>query len=393
MSTGRVRVRGRFLTGVLSAACWAMAAGGEGEEEETAHPDDEQPAVVHFSADQRQALGIAAEAAASARIAVYHRATGQVALNLDRTAHVTPRVSGVVTEVRRFVGDRVEEGDVLAVLDSRQLAEAKADFLTARARRQLAETSFAREEKLWQEQISSERQYLDARYALAEASIALRAAEQRLHALGVGDDALRQLPDDPGDIARYPLVAPMAGTVLDRHATVGEVLSDTDPAFLVADLRTVWVELSIHLEDLGRVRQGQGVQVQAGAAGPQAAGQIAYLSPVVDQDTRTARARVVLANLDGTWRPGTPVHAFVAVDSREVAVAVPRAAVHDVEGKTCVFVDSGDGIRLRQVAVGFADGEPVEVTAGLEAGERVIARGGVHVKSALLRSQIGGHED
>lgn len=386
MNRRQVNPRTRRWFALALTAAGALAASAE------EHSPDGAEAVT-FTAAQRQALDIAVAAAGPAPVAVRLRLTGQVGLNLDRTAHVTARVPGVVTEVRRSFGDRVEAGQVLAVLESRQLAEARADFLTARARAQLAETSFPRQEALWREQIASERQYLDARQALAEARIALRAAEQKLHALGVGQAELHQLPDDPEEIGRYLLVAPIAGTVVDRHATPGQVLSDTDPAFVLADLRSVWVELSVQLDDLARVRAGQTVQVLAGDGSPQVVGRIDFVAPVVDEATRTARARVVLADGDGTWRPGTPVHAFVSVDAREVAVAVPRAAIYDVEGQACVFVDGDDGFRRREVALGLADDERVEVTAGLAPGEGVVARGGVHVKSALLRSQIGGHED
>lgn len=385
-----------ITSALLAAACLALSTAAVERaraDEEEAHGRGEGTQVVQLSAEQRQALAVASEEAGPARMAVRLRLTGQVSMNLDRMAHVTPRVSGVVRQVQASFGDRVEAGQVLAVLESRPLAEARAAFLTTRSRLRLAETTFARAESLWQAQIWAERQYLDARQALEESRIASRAAEQQLHAVGVGHDELRRLSDDPDDIGRYLLVAPIPGTVVDRHATVGEVLSETDPAFLVADLRTVWVELSVPVDDLRLVRAGQAARVVAGDGGPEARGAVEYLAPVVDVETRTARARVAVDNGDGSWRPGTPVHAFVTVHTRQVPVAVPRAAVYDLQGRTVVFVDGQDGIRPRAVEVGGADEESAEVTAGLEAGERVIARGGVHVKSAFLASEIGDHDD
>ena len=376
---------------VLALRDWAppSAAAADDHDEGDAH-HEEMPEVVHFTRSQRKALGIVAAVSRPGRVAIQLRLVGEVRPNADRTAHVTSRVAGVVTQIRRTLGDRVARGEVLAVLESRELAAARADFLTARARAGLAQTTYTREETLWHEQISSERQYLDARQALAEARIAFRAAEQKLHALGVRHAELDSLPDDPSDIAQYRLVSPIAGSVIDRHVTVGEVLSAADPAFLVVDLSTVWVELSVHLQDLGRVREGQHTLV-IGNGEVGSAGTITYLSQTLDRDTRTACARVVIDN-DGAWLPGTPVHALVTVDAVDAAVTVPRTAVYDVEGSSCVFLDADDGIRLREVVVARIDEERAQIAAGLAPGERVISGGGVHVKAAFLRSRVGGHD-
>jgi cobalt-zinc-cadmium efflux system membrane fusion protein len=370
---------------------WGAAAAQEAHGGIDDPHDEGMPDVVHFSAAQRQTLGIATEAAGPGTVGVEVRLVGEVVLNLDRTAHVTSRVSGVVARIARTFGDRVDVGETLAILDSRDLAEARARFLTASAREALAATTHARVETLWGEQISSEREYLAARQTLAEARIARRTAEQMLHALGVGRAELDTLSDDPPAIARYELTAPIAGTVIDRHATVGEMLSPSGPAFVVADLDSVWVDLAVHVQDLSRLRVGQAVRVQpAGDGVGETRGRLDYLTPVIDADTRTATARAVLAN-DGSWRPGLPVTAWVTVDAVEAAVTVPAAAVHDVEGRDHVFVDDGDGLRLRSIHVDRRSGHRAEVRDGLAAGERVVTGGGVHVKAAFLSAGVGGH--
>ena len=234
-------------------ALWAVVAMAT-EEEHGGHADehggggdDEMPEVIHFTVAQRQALGITSETAGPAHIAVEVRLVGEVALNLDRTAHVTSRVPGLVSRIERSYGDRVAAGEVMAVLDSRDLAQARATFLTSRARVRLMRTTFDREEALWREQISSESEYLAAGQALTEANIAHRTAEQMLHALSVSQAELDTLPDDPAGITRYELTAPIGGTVIDRYATLGEMVSESNPVFLIADLGTVWVELAGHL--------------------------------------------------------------------------------------------------------------------------------------------------
>ncbi len=397
----------RTLSVMLAAlTLWVTAAvpeeehGDPGDEHGAGH-EDEMPEVVHFTAVQRQALGIATTAAGPGPVTVEVRLVGEVGLNLDRTAHVTSRVPGVVIRIARSFGERVEADETLAVLDSRDLAQARAHFLTAHARERLAETTFAREETLWNEQISAEREYLTARQALAEARISRRSAEQMLHALGVGQAELDTLSEDPPPIARYELTSPIGGTIIDRHVTVGQMLSDADPAFLVADLDSVWVDLAVHLQHVDRIRAGQPVRVRVSgtepqrhtseSAGAEGRGRITYLAPVFDSDTRTATARVVLAN-DGRWRPGMPVTAWVGVEAIEAPVTVPATAIHDVEGRAHVFVDSSDGLHLRPVTVGRRDSDQAEIVEGLAAGERIVHSGGVHVKAAFLSAGVGGHD-
>ena len=393
--------RDHFYAHVLALlatlALWVGAAiaseqeGGHHDDEHRVGSDEEMPGAVQFTVAQRQALKITSEAAGPARIAVELRLVGEVALNLDRTAHVTSPVPGVVTRIDRSFGSHVEAGERLAVLDSRDLAELRARFFTAVARERLLLTTFAREETLWQEKISSEREYLTSGQALEEARIARSAAEQMLFALGVDPAKLEALPED-GGIARYELTAPIGGTVVDRHVTIGEMLADTDPAFLISDLDTVWVELAVYLHDLYRLGQGQPVRVQAGDTGPRSHGTISYLSALVNQSTRTTQARVELANEDGRWRPGTPVSAWVTVSALEAAVTVPNSAVYEIEGETHVFVDGGDGISPRPVTVGVRDSERTSIIIGLTASEYVIGSGGVHVKAAFLGAGVGGHD-
>ena len=135
-------------------------------------------------------LGIRVEVAGPGLVENSTELPGEVQVNGDRMAHVAPRVSGVVKEVFASLGDSVRGGQVLAVLESRELADSKADFLASSERLKLADATFRREERLWDEKISSEQDYLDARRGLAEARIARRAAEQKLHALGFSSSDL-----------------------------------------------------------------------------------------------------------------------------------------------------------------------------------------------------------
>jgi cobalt-zinc-cadmium efflux system membrane fusion protein len=184
----------------------------------TEHDEHGEKGVVLLSDAELKEFGIEVGTAGPGNLKVQVSLPGEVVANADRLAHIVPRVSGVVREVRKNLGDRVRKGEVMAVLESRDLADAKAAFLNATEKLELARTNFAREEDLWKKRISPEQDYLQARQALAEARIELRSAEQKLHALGFSDEYLAQLPSQPDmSYTRYEIVAPFEGTVIEKH--------------------------------------------------------------------------------------------------------------------------------------------------------------------------------
>jgi len=193
------------------------------------------------------------------------------------------------------------------------------------------------------------------------------------------------------NLATFPLEAAFAGTVIDRHVTPGEVVSPERAAFIVADLSTVWVEIDVYQRALDRVRVGGPVEITAGRGGESVEGIVSYVSPVVDQATRTARARVVLANPHGRWRPGSFVTALVH-DPSDAAVVVPRRAVHRLGGEPVVFVVSGDHFTPRVVTLGRVGRSRVAIAQGLEPGERYADEGSFLVKAEIAKGEGAEHE-
>jgi cobalt-zinc-cadmium efflux system membrane fusion protein len=193
-------------------------------------------------------------------------------------------------------------------------------------------------------------------------------------------------------LAPYPLKTQIDGVVIAKHVTVGEPVSSDRDAFTVADLRQVWVDVSVYQNHLRDVRLGQSALISAGHGLDEARGKISYVSPVVDEETRTAVARVVLPNPDGVWRPGLFVTARIVVERAEVQVAVPLTALEVVEGKTVVFVEGARGFAARPVMLGRQDELRGEVQGGLTPGERYVAKGGFTLKAELARGEMrGGH--
>jgi cobalt-zinc-cadmium efflux system membrane fusion protein len=189
-------------------------------------------------------------------------------------------------------------------------------------------------------------------------------------------------------LAPFELRAAFDGVVVDRHVAPGEAVDPDSPAFIVADLSTVWVEVHVYQSALPALRVGQPVRVVAAAGAAEAEGRVSYIAPVVDQATRTASARVELPNPAGAWRPGLFVTVTV-LSPIEAPVVVGRDAVHRFEGASVVFVVEGDRFAPRPVTVGRRGRTKVEVLAGLAPGDRFAAEGSFLVKAELGKGAAG----
>ena len=191
-------------------------------------------------------------------------------------------------------------------------------------------------------------------------------------------------------LATYEVTAAFDGTVIDKHISPGETVTREEPAFIVADLSTVWVHISVYQKALPQVRLGQSVVISTRDHALEAEGAVSYVAPIVDQATRTATARVVLQNPDGRWRPGLFVIATVA-HPVDAPVVVPRRALHTVDGETVVFVAADDAFVARPVRVGAVGRTRAAITAGLSVGERFAADGSFLVKAELTKGAAEHH--
>ena len=365
---------------------------GEAEDADDGDDHAEEGALIRMSERELEECGVTMAVAGPGWLSRQVVLPGEVRMNGDRLVHLVPRVPGIVIEVRKTLGDRVRAGDVLAVIESNELADARVDFLAARERLTLAESNFAREKNLWEKEITSEQEYLDARSKLTEARIEFRSSEQKLYALGLTEGEVAKMNGDGEEVfTRYEVRAPFAGTVVDRHITLGEKVGDDSEIFLVADLSTVWVDLSITQKDFPFVVKGVEVTVSAGYGVPDAGGAIDYVSPVLGETTRTATARIVLPNPDGLWRPGLFVSANIEVAETEVPVMIPRTAAQNLDEEWVVFVEEDGGFEPVPVTLGRNDEDRVEVLAGLRAGQRYVSEGAFECKAKVVTSNIDPH--
>ena len=406
------------------------------------------------------------------------RLTGEVQFDQTAQVDVLPAAAGKVVGVKGQLGRQVRKGDVLAVLHSSVLGEAKAAYLEAltlaqiaaqekqrqeiisgslekllaaspdarspgipggmlgewksklvgaAARLHQARTVLDREKSLVAKQASSQAELetaeremqtaqadyqalleeiqlnvkldrLKAENAAKLAEARLSVAEQRLHLFGLSDQGVKAIAQikDGGDFAELEIKAPRAGAVTALHTSEGKFVETTQSLFTIADTSNVWVWCDLYERDLGVLHEymARGEQpaatVKVAAFGDPFVGKVDLVGSEVDEKTRTVKVRVQVPNEQGKLRPGM----FAAVDiplpaGKKVSV-VPHQAVLSDEGQTFAFVHWKDDLWLRRdVRVGRAQGDLLEILSGLSPGQQVVASGGFLFKSDVLREKMG----
>lgn len=198
--------------------------------------------------------------------------------------------------------------------------------------------------------------------------------------------------DSNESLTPYEVKSLVEGTVIERHLVLGELIKEGVFAFVIVDLSEIWAELRIYQKDLTAVRKGQRATVTAGHGVAESKSEISYVSPTVDEKTRTGLARIVLPNPDGRWRPGLFVTARVTVDEIDVPLLILKSALQTVDERICVFVQTERGFELRPVTLGRANDTDVEVVSGLAAGQRYVTQGAFTLKAELSKASFGGEE-
>lgn len=378
---------------------------------------------VALDPDVVQSTGITSTPAVKGSVAAILRTTGEVQFAEGRVAHVTSRVPGAIREVSKMLGDEVSVGMPLCTIESVELGEARAKFVSALSERTLAERNYGRWKELFEKGLKTQNEFWAAENTFTRSKLDSEAAMGKLKALGVTEEEILELEKGTAKSItnRYQVKSLISGTVLERHATLGENVEPKDQIFLVADLSELWVEAAVYVKDLPQVRSGMGgiVRIQ-GLPEATFKGSVRYVGQRVDEKTRTAPLWVTIKNEPAkaveakyALRPGMFVTVDLELSRKEDVIVVPLAAVQTVGGETVVFVQqsplSQDGSRAeekanasaqpvsferRRVELGTRDSEVAEVLKGLAAGELVVVGNAYLLKSEFEKSRIGeGHSD
>ncbi|WP_374582350.1 efflux RND transporter periplasmic adaptor subunit [Pseudoduganella sp.] len=341
--------------------------------------------AIPFTDAQIAAADIQLRTAGAARLETFVRLPGEVKLNEDRTAHVTPRVDGIVQEVQANLGQQVRKGELLAVVASADVSEQRSSLAAAEKRAALARAVYESEKKLWEDKVSARQDYLKAEQEWQEAAIAVQNARQKLVALGATGSGR-------GPFNRLEIRAPFDGLIVDKHIAVGEAVGAETKVFTVSDLRQVWAEVVVPAKDLDIVRVDTEAVLHSAASDAAVKGKVSFVSALIGEQTRAARARVVLDNPKLAWRPGLFVDVDIVTGSAEVPVAVEKEALQVLNGTQVVFQRVKDGFQPMPVTVGRSDGKLVEITSGLRKDAQYAAAHSFTIKAEQGKG-AAAHED
>lgn len=474
-----------------------------GHEEKGEHGDHEEEGgheekVVSISLQEMAEFDIRTKTAGPGKLNTYISLPGEIVVNADRLAHIVPRVSGVVLKVLNNLGDVVRRGDIMAILESTELGEAKTEYFQRKKQLEISETDLARartihdntevllqilktpavpesgseksdillfkalpdmetvlrktdgldmgknrrllistytdflltretykrEKNLYEKKISSQsdfilaksnfkkaqatyaatydevsfaikRQLLDKVRSVEVARTSFRATERHLHVLGITQKEIQRLKDGEEEdlkLSRVRVSAPISGTVIEKHITLGEMLEKDAKTFVLADLNSVWVNFSVYQKDMPLIRKGLQVIVSAGKGIPDVKGTISYVRSLVGEETRTALARVVLPNTDGLWRPGLFVTGQVVAEKISLPLVIPKSALQTIDEKTIVFVRTDEGFEPKPVTLGKTSETHAQIVAGMKPGQQYVSQGAFTLKAQLAKGGFSaGH--
>lgn len=346
-----------------------------GERSEKAGADE-----LHLSQEQIAAAGIeVGPVRTSAAGAI--EAPAAIEADPARSHTVAAAIGGRVAALQRNPGELVRRGDTLAVIESAEAADMKAELQAARRQLDVRRAALAREERLYKERVSAEQDVLAARAAAGDAQTRLELAQQRLAAVGGAVS---------GSLNQVRLRAPITGHVIARATTVGSVVAADTELYRIADLSQVALRIALTADDASRVTVGQAVRVSTPSR--TGSGKVAYVSPVIDPETRQVQALATLPNPGTMWRVGETVTASVAAggSATQDSLAVPRDAIQTVEDKPTVFVRTPEGFSARHVVLGPANGGEVIVLSGLAAGDSIAVANSYVLKAELAKGEGAG---
>jgi len=310
------------------------------------------------------------------------RLTGTVAYNAFKTTPVISQVGGPVSKILVVPGDRVKMNQPMLDVSSPDYAQLLDGYLKAADSYRLADILYKRAQDLYAHEAIAKQDLEQAESNRTQAQADLNAAEQGMRILGIRN---------PADLAKAPssaqiqLLAPIAGEVVERLVSPGQVLqAGQTPAFTISDLSTVWVLANVYQADLQYVRQGDDVVVQTDAFPESFHGKISYVSPALDPNTRTLQARIVVDNPGEKLKRDMYCTVTVTAGVLKNVLAVPNAAVmRDENNEPYVYVLKGtDQFTRRDVVLGEMQNNQTQIVKGIAPGDRAVGNGSLFLQFA-----------
>lgn len=371
----------RALT-LIALSCYTslIAHGGghhhdhHGHHEHHDHDDHDHDHDDHFIAlndEQIQQAEITVDKVKSGHLIQQVRAPAKVIIPPQSVVHLVPKVAGTVSKIYKQIGDAVQHDETIALLESREMAEAKANYLASLRRLKLRQTLHEKEKALQARKLTTDFDLLEAESAAEDALINVELNLQKLLAYGLSQKSLDDLPQEKSENLRYyELKAPIGGTIVSIEMAPGQYVSSEKDILTLADLNERWLEIDIPPSHQSFVKKGLPTSAKA-SNGDICKTQLHCYKPLVEENTRTLKAYALLDSSKHPWTPGTYITVLIDSDMTRFPVVVPKTAIQKIDGHDVAFVSNHNGFEIRQVHVGPSDNERIAVIDGLRRGEEI----------------------
>lgn len=464
------------------------------------HDGHDHDDSIKLTEEQIKSSNIVISEAGKGKLSKQISLNGEINVNTDNQIHHIAKAKGICQKINYTLGDEIRKGDVLAVVDSAVLGQAKSEFfetfnqtviseknleraytvkqnvakllnslskmpenteslqnnkgdmgeyraklISAYTEYLTSKKSFERKSKLYKDKIVSENDYLSVKseYEKARAEyfsiqdttnyeisknlfeveqthksdeFKMRTAEQNLRILGLSHEDISKLKisgeifqkectdvhcyenekikkhyhTDEKSFSNIDIKSELSGTLIARNIELGEETEDGKVIFTVADLKTVWAVLQVTSKEVSIIKNGMEVTIISDE-GKKTIGKVVMVSPVINEETRTASVRVLVDNSDGRWCPGSFVTGKVSISAEDLPIVLPKEAVQNVKGSNVVFVKSDKGFKPVDVVVGREDSENIEIVSGLKAGTKYVSSGAFTLKAIVVTSGLDPH--
>jgi cobalt-zinc-cadmium efflux system membrane fusion protein len=312
--------------------------------------------------------------------------SGKITLHPDYQALVYPKIEGIVWVVKKNIGDSVEKNETLALIESQEIAEAKARFLSAFKKFSIQKTLFNQEAAL--KGISAEQDYLKAKLEMEVAIEEYDIAIQKLLVLGFSFGEIQKIPEeDPQKRRYYEIKSPIEGKILERNLNIGERVNSSLRAFSIADFNKLWVEIHLAQRDAHDLKPALPITI-SNSYGRQANAHLCQFCPTISEETRMAKAVALLDNPQQEWIPGEYVGVSIITHAAELPLVISREAIQKIKGENYVFVEEGDHFTPRLVKLGKMDDQNVEILSGIQPGETYAACNSFCMKAEYEKEEV-----
>jgi len=371
--------RSHSLVAVLLCSVFALSACKKASVQEASNSDADVMRVIAPDSlqAQLQITGVASQEVSDAL-----RVAGQIDFDEQALTRIGSSVTGRVTQIQATLGQIVDKGDTLALINSSELSGAQLSYLKARSERELHRRNMARAKTLFEADVISAAEFQRRESEFEIASAETRAAQDQLRVLGVSPKSIENLANTGTIDSVASVMATIKGVVVERKVAAGQVVQASDVLFAVADLSRVWAVAQVPEQQVGQVKVGQSVSIEVPALGNEKLeGKLIYVGQTVNPESRTVLVRTALDNKSGRLKPS--MLASMLIESTPVKrLVVPATAVVRQDDTDHVFVEEADKrYRLTPVTLAAEHNGQRVVLDGLKPGMRIVSEGAFHLNN------------